>query len=106
MGKPSKRKYLQTFLERSLTIQASSTLPQSFDDLILWVQGRLEAQPNAQKLNQTNPKQDADLTVLSAKQLRKEIIRLRNAIREHRKVSNPDSPEHQRLYALLPENKV
>ncbi len=106
MGKPSKRKYLQTFLERSLAIQASSTLPQSFDNLILWVQRRLEAQPNAQKLNQTNAKLDNDLNNLTVRQSRKEIIRLRNAIREHQKNSKPDSLEHQRLYELLPENKA
>jgi hypothetical protein len=105
MGKPSKRKYLQTFLERSLRIQASSSSPESFKDLIQWIQTRLEAQPNKQKLNQTNVKLDQDLLTLSARQMRKEITRLRNAIREHQKI-NSDQLEFQVLYALLPENKV
>ena len=105
MGKPSKRKYLQAFLERSLRIQASSSSPESFKDLILWVETRLAGQPNKQKLNQGSAKLDQDLLTLSARQMRKEITRLRNAIREHQKI-NPDQLEHQVLYALLPENKV
>lgn len=108
MGKPSKRKYLQAFLERSLRIQALSYHPESFKDLILWVRGRLEAQPNKQKLNQGSAKLDQDLLSLSARQMRKEITRLRNAIREHR-----DEKGHgrcwlddQRLYAVLLENQT
>ena len=108
MGKPSKRKYLQAFLERSLRIQASSSNPESFKDLILWVQTRLAGQPNKQKLNQGSAKLDQDLLTLSARQMRKEIMRLRNAIREHR-----DEKGHgrcwlddQRLYAVLLENQT
>jgi hypothetical protein len=104
MGKPSKRKYLQAFLERSLSIQASSTNPDSFTDLILWVRTRLEMQPSNQPINQTNAKHDQDLANLSPRQMRKEIMRLRKAIREHQKI-HAIQPEHQILYVLLPENK-
>lgn len=107
MGKPSKRKYLQAFLERSLQIQASSSNPESFEALILWVRTRLEVQPNKQKLNQTNIKLDQDLATLSARQMRKEITRLRNAIREHRNEKGHGRCwlDDQRLYAVLPENE-
>ena len=108
MGKPSKRKYLQAFLERSLRIQASSSSPESFKDLIHWIQTRLEAQPNKQKLNQTNVKLDQDLLTLSARQMRKEITRLRNAIREHRNEKGHGRCwlDDQRLYAVLLENQT
>jgi hypothetical protein len=107
MGKPSKRKYLQAFLERSLQIQTSSSNPESFTDLILWVRGRLEMQPTKQKLNQTNLNVDRDLATLSARQLRKEITQLRNAIREHRNEKGHGRCwlDDQRLYAVLPENQ-
>ncbi len=107
MAKPSKRKYLQAFLERSLAIQTASPYPESFDDLLHWVRTRLEAQPNPKKLNQTNVKLDDDLQALSAKQLRKEIVRLRNAIRQHRDETGHGRCwlDDQRLYTILPDNQ-
>jgi predicted kinase len=42
MGKPSKRKYLQTFLDRTLMAQRNSPQPESFAELLHWVQQRLE----------------------------------------------------------------
>ncbi len=107
MGKPSKRKYLQAFLERSLAIQIVSPYLESFDDLLGWIRARLEAQPNPQKLNQTKVGFDTDLLSASAKQLRKEIIRLRNAIRQHRDETGHGRCwlDDQRLYAILPDNQ-
>ncbi len=51
MAKPSKRKYLQTFLERSLSIQSQSPQPESFASLILWLQDKLEQ--NSQRKQKT-----------------------------------------------------
>jgi hypothetical protein len=55
MGKPSKRKYLQTFLERTLLAQRNSPQPESFAELLQWVQQRLE-QKAGQHGSQPKPK--------------------------------------------------
>jgi chloramphenicol 3-O-phosphotransferase len=55
MGKPSKRKYLQTFLERTLEAQRHSHQPESFEALLLWVRQRLEQQPKAKPPKKPKP---------------------------------------------------
>jgi hypothetical protein len=111
MGKPSKRKYLQTFLERALQAQRHSHQPESFEALLLWVRQRLEQQPtpNAPRTpKKPKPKLDPDLAALSQKALKYEVQRLRDAIRLHR-----DEQGHgrcwlddQQLYQVLPEQQA
>jgi hypothetical protein len=111
MGKPSKRKYLQTFLERTLQAQRQSQQPESFEALVAWATQRLEQQPipkAAQTPKKPKPKLDPDLAVLSQKALKYEVQRLRDAIRLHR-----DEQGHgrcwlddQQLYQTLPEQQV
>jgi hypothetical protein len=55
MGKPSKRKYLQTFLERTLEAQRHSHQPESFEALLAWVRQRLEQQPKAKAPKKPKP---------------------------------------------------
>jgi hypothetical protein len=107
MGKPSKRKYLQTFLERALLAQNNSQQPESFAELLLWVRQRLEQQPTPKPQKKPKPKLDQDLATLSEKALKYEVQRLRDAIRLHR-----DEQGHgrcwlddQRLYQSLPEQQ-
>ncbi len=103
MGKPSKRKYLQAFLERTMQIQANSNQPETLEPLRLWVESRLAAQPKKPQ-PEKSIQLDMDLKELSARQLRNEVLRLRTALREHLK-SAKSSLEYPELYKLLPENQ-
>jgi hypothetical protein len=49
VGKPSKRKYLVSLLERTLHIQAHHPHPETFEELLTWIGQRLEAQPPRKK---------------------------------------------------------
>jgi hypothetical protein len=114
MGKPSKRKYLQTFLERTLEMQRHSQHPESFAELVLWAKQRLEQSPPRQGIEQSpaaqarpqspkkpKPKLDPDLASFSQKALKYEVQRLRDAIRAHRNQHGQD--DDQELYKVLPK---